>query len=141
VSEAEKVENFLLDPYLDWLEGEGIPIVEDFWVDLLTLETDVWPRMGTKGVAVHLKGRGDFMSMFLIELAPGGQSDQQRHLFEEVIYVIEGHGSTTLPMTAASIPSNGVRKACSRCRSTPLTSISTARAPSARASVRRPTCG
>ena len=36
------------------------------------------------------------MSLFLIELAPGGRSDQQRHLFEEVIYVAEGHGSTTV---------------------------------------------
>jgi hypothetical protein len=96
VSEAENIENFLLDPYLDWVQGEGIPIVEDFSVDLLTLETAVWPRMGTHGAAVHLKGRGDFMSMFLIELAPGGQSDPQRHLFEEVVYVVEGHGSTAV---------------------------------------------
>jgi len=96
VSEAENIEKFLLDPYLDWVKGEGIPIVEGFGVDLLTLDTGAWPRMGTHGAAVHLKGRGDFMSMFLIELAPGGQSDQQRHLFEEVIYVVEGHGSTTV---------------------------------------------
>ncbi len=96
MSEAENIEKFLLDPYLDWVKGEGIPIHEDFWVDLLTLETGPWGRMGTKGAAVHLKGRGDFMSMFLIDLAPGGQCDPQRHLFEEVIYVIEGHGSTTV---------------------------------------------
>ena len=96
MSEAESIEKYLLDPYLDWIEGEGIPIHEEFWVDLLTLETGPWARMGTKGAAIHLKGRGDFMSMFLIDLDPGGQSDQQRHLFEEVIYVMEGHGSTTV---------------------------------------------
>ncbi len=96
MSEAENIEKFVLDPYLDWVKGESIPIVEDFGVDLLAVETGVWPRMGAKGAAIHLKGRGDFMSMFLIELAPGGQSDQQQHLFEEVIYVIEGHGSTTV---------------------------------------------
>jgi len=100
VSEAEAewevTDKYLLDPYLDWVKGEGIPIVEDFGVDLFAVETAPWARMGTKGAAVHLKGRGDFMSLFVIDLAPGGKSDQQRHLFEEVVYVIDGHGSTTV---------------------------------------------
>jgi hypothetical protein len=29
----------LLDPYMDWAKGEGIPIHLDFWHDLLALET------------------------------------------------------------------------------------------------------
>ncbi len=96
VSEAEVTDKYLLDPYLDWVKGEGIPIVEDFGIDLFAVETRPWARMETKGAAVHLKGRGDFMALFLVDLAPGGKSAPQRHLYEEVVYVIDGHGSTTV---------------------------------------------
>jgi uncharacterized RmlC-like cupin family protein len=87
---------FLFDPYLDWTEREGIPVVEDFGVDLNKVETKPWARMGTDGAFVHLKGRGDFLGIFLIDLPPGGKSKPQRHLVEEVVYVLEGHGSTTI---------------------------------------------
>jgi len=50
----------LLDPYLSWAEKEGVPITEDFGVDLLKVPTAHWPRMGVEGGIVHLKGRGDF---------------------------------------------------------------------------------
>ena len=36
------------------------------------------------------------MSVFLLELAPGGHTEPQRHLFEEVVYVLSGTGSTTV---------------------------------------------
>ncbi len=87
---------FLIDPYLVWAQGEGVPIVEDFGVDLHKVETAPWARMDCAGAFVHLKGRGDFMSIFVIDLAPGAKSAPQRHLFEEVIYVLSGHGSTTI---------------------------------------------
>ena len=86
----------LRDPYLEWVEREGIPVVEDFGVNLLEVETGPWPRFDTHGAAVHLKGRGDFMSMFVIELKPCAATSPQRHLYEETIYVLAGHGSTTI---------------------------------------------
>jgi uncharacterized RmlC-like cupin family protein len=89
---------FLRDPYGDWSKGEGVPIVEEFGVDLHAVETGHWARMGVPAAFVHLKGRGDFMSLFVIELPPGGKSAPQRHLFEEVIYVLSGHGSTVVEM-------------------------------------------
>jgi mannose-6-phosphate isomerase-like protein (cupin superfamily) len=88
--------NFLRDPYLEWAAAEGVPIVEDFAVDLNTVDTRSWSRMGVPGAFVHLKGRGDFMSLFVIDLPPGEKSSPQRHLYEEVIYVLSGHGSTKL---------------------------------------------
>ncbi|MDH5747725.1 MAG: hypothetical protein OEY85_00285 [Rhodospirillales bacterium] len=87
---------FLFDPYLDWTSREGIPTVEDFGVDLLKVETKPWARFGVDGAFVHLKGRGDFVSQFVIDLPPGAKTSPQQHLFEEVIYVLEGHGSTTV---------------------------------------------
>ena len=98
--EGSKVGNqeqrYLLDPYLDWAAGEGVPIHEGFCVDLHGLETAPWARTGTNGAFVHLKGRGDFISVFLYELTPGAKSAPCRHLFEEVFLVLSGHGSTQI---------------------------------------------
>ncbi|MAF48070.1 MAG: hypothetical protein QGH73_18575 [Rhodospirillales bacterium] len=87
---------FLFDPYMDWVENEGVPVTEDFGVDLLAVETGPWARLDTNGAVVHLKGRGDFISIFIVDIPPGGKSSPQQHLYEEVIYVLSGHGSTSI---------------------------------------------
>ena len=91
---------FLLDPYLDWTKREGIPIHEDFGVDLLAAETRRWPRLGDgcKAAFVHLKGRGDWITVFLLELPPGGTSAPPQHLFDEMFYVLSGNGSAVIEM-------------------------------------------
>jgi mannose-6-phosphate isomerase-like protein (cupin superfamily) len=89
-------EKFLVDPYLDWVKDEGIPVVEDFGVDIKKVQTKPWARMGVPGCFVHLKGRGDFLAMYVIDLPGGGKSNPQKHIFEEVFYVIDGHGSTMI---------------------------------------------
>lgn len=86
----------LLDPYVEWAAGEGVPVIEDFAVDLLTAPTKAWPRFGCDGAIINLKGRGNYCSIFLFELRPGAKSEPQRHLYEEVFYVLSGHGSTTI---------------------------------------------
>ena len=78
----------LLDPYVAWAAKEGVPITEDFGVDLLKVPTAPWPRFGVDGGIVHLKGRGDFVSIFVLDLAPGAKTAPQKHLFEEVVYVL-----------------------------------------------------
>ncbi len=87
---------FLFDPYLHWAAGEGVPVIEDFGIDLLAVETRPWARVGADGAIVHAKGRGDFLAVFLIDIAPGRSTEHQQHLYEEVIYVLEGHGNTTV---------------------------------------------
>ncbi len=83
-----------LDPYLDWIAQEGTQIVTaGFAENLLTTPVKAWPRFGVDGAAVHLTGRGDFCSVFLFELKPGGSSAPSRHLYEEMFYVLEGAGS------------------------------------------------
>jgi quercetin dioxygenase-like cupin family protein len=84
------------DPYLEWVEKEGIPVIEDFGIDLFAVQPTPWARFGVDGAAVHLKGRGDFMSMFVLEMKPGTATSPQRHMYEEVIYVLAGRGSTTI---------------------------------------------
>jgi quercetin dioxygenase-like cupin family protein len=85
-----------IDPYLEWVKNERIPVIVDYGVDLFQVQTADWPRCAMKGAAVHLKGRGDFCNMFVFELPPAASSAPQRHLYEEVIYVLEGRGSTEI---------------------------------------------
>lgn len=86
----------LLDPYGSWTAAEGVPVTEDFGIDLLELPVARWPRMGVDGGIAHLKGRGDFVAVFVLDLGPGEKTELQRHLYEEVVYVLSGHGSTTI---------------------------------------------
>ena len=85
---------FMVNPYLDWVKGEGVPVHEDFGFDLQTLEVARWDRFDANGCIAHLKGRGDFMTVFVIEIPPGGKTAPIRHLYEEAVYVLSGHGST-----------------------------------------------
>ena len=89
---------YLIDPYLDWAQRQNLPIVEGIAVDLHEIETAPWPRLGAgcKAAFVQLRGRGDFIGVHLIEIPPGGATDWQRHLFDEVFYVLKGHGSTII---------------------------------------------
>src|SRR5690348_792087 len=91
-----------IDPYLEWVEREGLRVAEDYGIDLFAVETKLWPRYGVNGAAVHLKGRGDFANMFVLDIPPGGSTAPQRHLYEEVIYVLDGSGSTQLEFADGS---------------------------------------
>jgi mannose-6-phosphate isomerase-like protein (cupin superfamily) len=87
---------FLVDSYLEWIKSEGVPVAEGFGVDLLTVETAPWPRLGARGAFVHTMGRGDFLNIQLYEVPAGGATEPQKHLYEEVMYVLSGRGSTTI---------------------------------------------
>jgi len=92
----EAIPRYRIDSYLDWVKAEGVPVVEDYGIDLFSVTTEPWSRYGMKGAACHLKGRGDFASMFLYEIPPGSSSAPQRHIYESVTYVLEGTGSTQI---------------------------------------------
>jgi mannose-6-phosphate isomerase-like protein (cupin superfamily) len=109
-----------IDAYLDWVENEGLPVAEGLGVDLFAVETAEWLRLGVRGAVVHLKGRGDFCNMFVYDIAAGRSTAPQRHLYEEVVYVLEGSGSTQIetegglkwsfewgPRSLFAIPLNG----------------------------------
>lgn len=96
IQEAAAAGKLLVRPYLDWVKDQKVPTVEDFAVDLLAVETEHWDRLGAPAAFVHLKGRGDWASVIVIALAPGASTEPQRHLYEEVVYVLSGHGSTVV---------------------------------------------
>ncbi|HEY4074757.1 MAG TPA: hypothetical protein VGM52_16795 [Herbaspirillum sp.] len=85
-----------IDSYLEWVSKENIPVIDSIAVDLFSVEAKPWARMGVDGAAVHLAGRGDFVSMFVLDIPPGGATTPQRHLYEEVIFVLAGRGNTVV---------------------------------------------
>ena len=87
-----------IDSYAEWLQAEGLKPVEGLAIDLTQVETKEWARAGCKAAALHLDGRGDFCNMFLFEIAPGKSAAPQKHVYEEVIYVVEGSGNTQLEL-------------------------------------------
>jgi mannose-6-phosphate isomerase-like protein (cupin superfamily) len=89
---------YLIDSYLDWAAGQRIPVVEDLCVDLDQVATAPWGRLGggCRAAFLHLRGRGDFLALQLIEIPPGAQTDWARHLYDEVFYVLSGHGSASI---------------------------------------------
>jgi oxalate decarboxylase/phosphoglucose isomerase-like protein (cupin superfamily) len=90
------VGKFLLDPYKDWAEGEGIPIHYDFGHDLIALETGPWERYDAYGCFAHTHGMGDFMTNYVIEVRPTRKTRPVKHLYEAFFYVLTGHGSTSV---------------------------------------------
>jgi len=93
---------YLIDSYLDWSRNQGVPVIEGVAVDLNTVETAPWPRLGggCKAALIHLRGRGDFISLQVIDIPAGARTDMLRHLYDEVFYVLSGRGSATIDIDA-----------------------------------------
>jgi hypothetical protein len=95
-TESDLKGRFLVDPYLDWAEGEGIPVHLDFGHDLLSLETGRWDRYDARGCFAHTHGRGDFMANYVLEVPAGGKTRPLKHLYEAFFYTLSGRGATTI---------------------------------------------
>jgi mannose-6-phosphate isomerase-like protein (cupin superfamily) len=87
---------WLIDGYQQWVEQEGVPIVEDVAVDLLGVGTTPWARMGVDGAFVHTHSRGDLCSLYILDLPPGGATEPIHHLYEAVHFVLDGQGNTVV---------------------------------------------
>ncbi|MEA2638971.1 MAG: hypothetical protein QOF51_365, partial [Chloroflexota bacterium] len=84
-------------PYERWKELEGIPTHRGYYVkDLLTLEVAPWESRGGAGMFINLEGSQGFNDSYVHELAPRESSNPVRHIYEETIYVLSGHGATTV---------------------------------------------
>jgi mannose-6-phosphate isomerase-like protein (cupin superfamily) len=95
-SEGTTDVRWLIDGYLEWLSQENVPIVEDVAVDLLGVDTAPWARMGVDAAFVHTHSRGDLCSLYVLDIPPGGATNEVHHLYETVHLVLEGKGSTVV---------------------------------------------
>ena len=84
-------------PYLRWVRSEGLDIISAHYVqNLRTVELKDWARRGGKGVYINHEASRTSNDCYVCEIAPGKKLEPQRQLFEEMVLVLEGRGSTTV---------------------------------------------
>jgi quercetin dioxygenase-like cupin family protein len=83
--------------YQKWLESEGLPVIRDFYIeDIRAVPLAPWERKGGLGVYLNLIGTGEANDAYICEIPPGRSLKPQRHLFEEMIFVVQGRGATSV---------------------------------------------
>ncbi len=95
------------DAYTSWQNDEGMKVIVDYKCDdLSTVELGDWERKGGRGAIIQIPHpfhkdpaiRNPILTndMHVIEIAPDGKSAPERHLYEEVMYVVSGRGTTSI---------------------------------------------
>ena len=96
-------EKYLVDPYLNWAKGEGVPLTSAPAIDLAQVKTAPWARFGVDGAICHVEGRCDFLTLFVFDIPAGGAMKPSRHTFEEIFYVVEGRGETEVVLSNGEV--------------------------------------
>ena len=94
---AKKFETEKATPYTRWVADEGLDIVPSIFVENLhTVALKPWARRGGHGVYLNHDASRTSNDCYVCEIPPGAELAPQRQLFEEMIYVLDGRGSTTV---------------------------------------------
>jgi len=84
-------------PYTRWVRDEGLDILDSIYIpSLYTVELKPWPRREGKGVFLNHDSSRTTNDCYVCEIPPGKQLAPQRMLFEEMIMILSGHGSTSV---------------------------------------------
>ena len=82
--------------YEKWVLEQGVPVIIGRHVqDCRTAELYPWERKGGRGVFINLSEQ-TVDDAFLCEIPAGGNLKPQRHLYEELLYVVAGRGATSM---------------------------------------------
>ena len=75
-------------------EMEGVPHVDGLYLDdVHTVDLHPWPRKGGRGVYLNLSNQ-QLSDAQIVEIPPGGRLNPEKHLFEEMVFVLSGRGAT-----------------------------------------------
>jgi quercetin dioxygenase-like cupin family protein len=82
-------------PYDSFMEAEGVPIYRNIGVrQVQDLPIAPWKRLGGRGSYIQLFGTEGLWGMYIVEVPAGGALNIERHVYEKMVLVIEGRGST-----------------------------------------------
>ncbi len=82
-------------PYDSYMESQEIPIYREIGISKVqNLALKPWKKQGGNGCFIQLYGTEGLWGMYVIEVPGGGALNVEKHLFEKVMYVIEGRGTT-----------------------------------------------
>ncbi len=83
--------------YQEWIEEQGLPVHRGYFVsDFKTAEVGNWEQRGTKGCFFELAGLEGWTQICVEEIPPGSSSNPFRMATDDLIYVADGRGMTTL---------------------------------------------
>jgi mannose-6-phosphate isomerase-like protein (cupin superfamily) len=95
---TKPLEDFVIeDAYEAWQRREGVRVIRDFaFQDLRTVELSPWPCKGGAGAIINIPNEHLPNDAHLVEIAAGGQSEPEHHMYEENVYVLAGRGATRI---------------------------------------------
>ena len=96
-SMAKKFASEKETPYTTWVKDEGLDIISSIYVrNLYTLELKPWARREGHGVFLNHDASRTSNDCYVCEIDPGKKLAPQRMLFEEMIMILSGRGSTSV---------------------------------------------
>ena len=88
-------------PYSKWVRGQGLDIISAHYVpDLKVVDLKPWAERGGKGVFINHEASRTSNDCYVCEIPPGGKLAPLRQLYDEMILVLDGRGSTTVCSTS-----------------------------------------
>jgi quercetin dioxygenase-like cupin family protein len=83
--------------YDEWTAGLGIPIHEAYYIeDLRTLELGWWENRKCHASVLKLAGQAGVSEVRVTEIPPGGSTSQWKMALDEIVYVLDGRGLTSV---------------------------------------------
>jgi quercetin dioxygenase-like cupin family protein len=90
-------------PYDIFMQEQEIPLYRGVGVfDMRELPLEPWKRMGGRGTFIQLDGTDGLAGLYVVEVPAAGVLNPERHIYEEVFYVVEGRGTTEVWRDAGS---------------------------------------
>ncbi|HEY0581571.1 MAG TPA: cupin domain-containing protein, partial [Chloroflexota bacterium] len=84
-------------PHDFWMESLGLPIHTGYYIDnLSTVPLGYWAERGCNAAFVQLEGQQGITETRVSEIPPRGVLPAVRLGFDEVVYVVQGRGATTV---------------------------------------------
>lgn len=93
-------------PFDRWVLDEGLKVVQQQLIpDVRSVKLEPWERTGTNAALIDLTpghdGRQSLLanqgtSRYLCEIPAGGTYKAERHIYEEIFFVVSGRGATTV---------------------------------------------
>jgi oxalate decarboxylase/phosphoglucose isomerase-like protein (cupin superfamily) len=84
-------------PYGRWVRSQGLDIISAQYVpDLRTVDLKPWAERDAKGVFINHDASRTSNDCYVCEISAGGKLPPRRQLFEEMVLILSGRGSTTV---------------------------------------------
>ena len=83
--------------YDQWMESIGIPVHRGYYLeDLRTLELGWWEERQCRAAFFQLSGQEGIISAMVTEIPPGQTLPPLKFALDEIVYVLEGRGLTSI---------------------------------------------